>query len=426
MSKLVVITKGIAAAPRDLGDGWVTIGRAKDNFFQIDDASISDRHCEVRLRGDELLVRDLSSSSGTFMAGEKISEGTLKPGQTLRLGDVELQLAISVPAETQARSFTNRMLATRTVPGALKLATKIPSATESRPFNPAESGGTAAKKYQVLFVDDNPEFLEAFTGMCSVLSKQTWEVHSAASADQALAQLQHKPVDLVVLDINMPTVDGIQLLSIIGRRYFGVKIAVLTGKVTEANRAACLSGGAELFIEKAVSPDGIKRVFNMLNDLVSWTHHEGFSGALRQVHLQEVIQMECIGRHSSILEVRQQQMLGLIYIEAGTIIHAAVDALTGEPAFNRLLSLAGGEFKLKPFTAPPHRTIHSNWETLLMEAARYLDEETVTSKKPVEVPVQPASPSAIPTAGEPSALGGDFVVVATYDGEWKRTDESKK
>ena len=65
-------------------------------------------------------------------------------------------------------------------------------------------------------------------------------------------------------------------------------------------------------------------VFNMLNDLVSWTRREGFSGALRQVGLQEVIQMECIARHSSILEIRNEQMRGEIYIEAGAITHAAV------------------------------------------------------------------------------------------------------
>jgi len=176
-------------------------------------------------------------------------------------------------------------------------------------------------------------------------------------------------------------VDGIQLLGIINQRYPGLKIAVMTGSPTEGNRAASLSNGAELFIEKPVSPDGVRVVFNKLNDMMSWAHREGFSGALRQVSLQEVIQMECIGRHSSILEIRNQQLRGQIYIEAGAVTHAAVGTLVGEQAFYRLLSLKGGEFQVKPFKAPPQRTMHDRWEFLLMEAARVCDEETVLIRK---------------------------------------------
>jgi CheY-like chemotaxis protein len=424
MPKLVVINRTLTAMSHELGEKWVTVGRHDGNGFQLADPSVSGRHCELRVRGDELTVRDLQSTNGTFADGKKISEGVVKLGQSLRVGEVELRFEASAPVETAAGSFTSKLLSTKIPAGASKPA----PTKDDQPVVQPESGGVPAKKFQVLFVDDSLAFLESFTELCSVLSNQTWEIHTAASADRALAILQQSPVDLVVLDIGMPMVDGIQLLDIIGRRHAGVKIAVLTGKATEANRASCLSGGAELFIEKPVTPDGIKMVFNILNDLVSWTHREGFSGTLRQVHLQELIQMECIGRHSSILEVRNQQMLGQIYIEAGAVIHAVVGALTGEQAFNRLLSLAGGEFQLKPFQAPPQRTVQGNWESLLMEAARCFDEETVVTKKiPAEVSAQPAAPA--PATGEPTAPGDDFVVVATYDandGKWNPNDGPKK
>lgn len=439
MPKLVVITKGLVAAAHELGESWVTIGRADGNTFQIAATSVSGRHCEVRLRGEELVVRDLQSTNGTFVDGKKISEGTLRPGQTLRLGEVELVLEASAappaPVEAAGGSFTSKMLATKSAPAAAKPVEppKPAPAADLKPAMPPETSEATGKKFQVLFVDDSLAFLETFTELCSSLSNQTWEIHAAAAADRALAILQQHPIDLVVLDITMPMVDGIQLLGIIGRRYSGVKIAVMTGKATETNRATCLSGGAELFIEKPVSPEGIKMVFNMLNDLVSWTHREGFSGTLRQVHLQEVIQMECIGRHSSILEVRNQQMLGQIYIEAGAVTHAAVGTLTGERAFNRLLSLAGGEFQLKPFKAPPQRTVQASWENLLMEAARCFDEETVMIQKkptaPHPAPAKQPAPQTSPPADEHVALGDNIVVVATYDandGKWSPTDEPKK
>jgi pSer/pThr/pTyr-binding forkhead associated (FHA) protein len=64
----------------------------EDNTFQIAEPSVSSHHCEVLMRGEEVVVRDLNSTNGTFISGEKISESVLKPGQTLRLGQVELKL----------------------------------------------------------------------------------------------------------------------------------------------------------------------------------------------------------------------------------------------------------------------------------------------------------------------------------------------
>ena len=431
MSKLVVITKGLAAAELELGEKWVTIGRHDGNHLQIAATSVSGRHCEARLQGDELFVRDLQSTNGTFVDGKKISEGMLKSGQTLRLGEVELQLQTSAPVKNPGTSFTSKMLATKSESGPAKLAEppKPAAAAEIKPATQKESASGPSKKYQVLFVDDSLAFLESFTELCSVMSNRTWEIHTAPSADRALAILQQHTIDLAVLDIIMPMVDGLQLLGIIGRRYPGLKIVVMTGKANEANRASCLAGGAELFIEKPTTPEGIKMVFNMLNDLVSWTHREGFSGTLRQVTLQEVIQMECIGRHSSILEIRNQQTLGQIYIEAGVVTHAAVGMLTGEPAFNRLLSLKGGEFQLKPFSPPPQRTVQVGWEMLLMEAARHNDEETGIHLKPGAKISPPPPPAPMPSQVDHAVLGDDIVVVATYDpndGKWNPADGSKK
>jgi CheY-like chemotaxis protein len=430
MAKLVVITKGLSAASHELGGKWTTIGRADGNDFQIAEASISGRHCEVKLRGDELVVRDLQSTNGTFAGGQKISEGVVKPGQTLRVGEVELRFENSapVPEATPGTSFVTKMLATNTAANPPKPVAPAPaksaSAAEIKPAVAPGIPGAPVKKFQVLFVDDSLAFLETFTELCGVLSNQTWEIYSAASADRGLAILQEQQIDLVVLDIGIPMVDGIQLLGIISRRYPGIKIAVMTGKANENNRAICLAGGAELFIEKPVSPDGIKVVFNMLNDLVSWTHREGFSGTLRRVNLQELIQMECIGRHSSILEIRNQQMLGEIYIESGAITHATAGTLTGEDAFYKLLKLLGGEFQVKPFKAPPQRTVQIGWENLLMEAARTYDEETAfiaATRPPAPVEKNPPPPKV-----EHGVVGDDIVVVATYDGKWKPSDDSKK
>jgi pSer/pThr/pTyr-binding forkhead associated (FHA) protein len=92
MAKLVVLSAGMTGLAHELKVDKTTIGRVEDNSFQIAEASVSSHHCEILLRGEEVLVRDLNSTNGTFINGEKVTESVLKPGQTLRLGQIELRL----------------------------------------------------------------------------------------------------------------------------------------------------------------------------------------------------------------------------------------------------------------------------------------------------------------------------------------------
>ena len=223
---------------------------------------------------------------------------------------------------------------------------------------------------QVLFVDDEPDFLLMVKEIFGVLSAGHWCIHGASTTDAALELLKHQKLDLVVVDVNMPGLDGIQFLKILQEQHPGLKKVTLTAFVTEEKRTECLASGAELFIEKPKTTDGFKSVFAMLDDLISWLPRANSPGTQRRVSLQDVIQMECLGRNSSVLEVYNDQVLGRIYLEAGSLIHAAAADLIGERALQKLLTLPGGSFELVPFEAPAARTLHASWETLLAEAVR--------------------------------------------------------
>lgn len=92
MVKLVVLSAGMNGRTHELNVDKTTIGRVEDNTFQIADPSVSSHHCEILLRGSDVVIKDLNSTNGSFINGEKISESVLKPGQTLKLGQIELQL----------------------------------------------------------------------------------------------------------------------------------------------------------------------------------------------------------------------------------------------------------------------------------------------------------------------------------------------
>ena len=98
MAKLVILNQGMTGRAHELTVDRTTIGRVDDNTFHIADASVSSHHCEVHLRGAEIFIRDLNSTNGTIINNEKIAEAVLKPGQTLRLGQVELKLDTATEA----------------------------------------------------------------------------------------------------------------------------------------------------------------------------------------------------------------------------------------------------------------------------------------------------------------------------------------
>ena len=78
MAKLVIQNQGMTGRACELHTDRTTIGRVEDNTFQSADASVSSHHCEVHLRGSDIFIRDLNSTNGSFINGNKIEESILK------------------------------------------------------------------------------------------------------------------------------------------------------------------------------------------------------------------------------------------------------------------------------------------------------------------------------------------------------------
>jgi pSer/pThr/pTyr-binding forkhead associated (FHA) protein len=138
MPKLVVLSEGLTGRSYELTVDKTTIGRVEDNAFQIAEQSISSHHCEVLLKGGEVVVKDLNSTNGTYINGEKVAEKTLKPGQILRLGQVEIRLegdGTPTPAGDAAAAAKDKKKMdpnTRVIPRGVKL-------------NEFEQGGSGVK-----------------------------------------------------------------------------------------------------------------------------------------------------------------------------------------------------------------------------------------------------------------------------------------
>ena len=244
---------------------------------------------------------------------------------------------------------------------------------------------------QILLVDDDPVFTGLFKDFLLSHRPGAWVVHLADHYAPALACLKDNSIDLIVLDLGLPIMDGLQFLPLLKRTHPAVPVVMLTGQATPENRANSLKSGAALFLDKTEVAADLAKIYAALENIAA-TPTEGFRGMLRQVGLPDVLQMECLNRKSSVLEVTASNESGRIFIEDGSITHAESRAQQGEQALFQLLSLSGGEFHLRPFAKPPRRTIDGHWESLLMESARLRDEASGA-----------APPDSGATAADPNA-----------------------
>lgn len=86
----------------DLHAGSNRIGRNPANDHVVLDLSVSGFHCEITVQNEFIHIRDLGSTNGTFICGQRVQEGFLYAGNTLKLGGLELvvdssEIHIAIP-----------------------------------------------------------------------------------------------------------------------------------------------------------------------------------------------------------------------------------------------------------------------------------------------------------------------------------------
>ncbi len=108
MPRLVLLTEGFTGRSFELKADRSTVGRLEDNNFQIPAPSVSGHHCEILLKGNEVLVKDLDSTNGTFINGEQVTEQALQVGQTVRFGSVEARLEASAPTGATGKKVLDK------------------------------------------------------------------------------------------------------------------------------------------------------------------------------------------------------------------------------------------------------------------------------------------------------------------------------
>jgi DNA-binding NarL/FixJ family response regulator len=111
--------------------------------------------------------------------------------------------------------------------------------------------------YRLIIADDHQLLID---GLMAVLqTEEGWEVlEPVNNGRQLISRLSVEPVDLVLLDLNMPQLDGIQTLAVIRQRFPSVKVLVITNYNQPQLQAEIRKLGASGYLLKNVSAHSLK------------------------------------------------------------------------------------------------------------------------------------------------------------------------
>src|SRR5664279_1162110 len=228
------------------------------------------------------------------------------------------------------------------------------------------------RRPNILLADDDPDLLDMYREVLAQLPSRP-EIHTAASGALVIAMLEAEPFQLLICDLRMPKMDGLQVLAIVRRKYPQLRTVAMTAELDEQFRSRAYALGVDLFWHKPGSEQETKMFLECIESLLGRETEAGFRG-VQSKSLMDIIQLECISQSSSVLRITNGLLSGKIWIQNGELVDAEADDLRGEAAFQKILSWRAGNFEMLPAEPSRPRTIFNSYNALLLESAQAMDE----------------------------------------------------
>jgi CheY-like chemotaxis protein len=259
-------------------------------------------------------------------------------------------------------------------------------------------------RHKILILDDDPAFLDLYKEWLSALPSKP-EIHTATNGARAIALMESEAYRVLICDLKMPKMDGLQVLSIVRRRFPELRTVVMTGVEDEEFRTRAYALGVDLFWLKPDTHQNMQMFLECLESMLGRDSEGGFRG-IQSKSLMDILQMECLSQSSTVFRITRASQVGKIWILNGDLIDAETDGVRGEAAFRKILEWKSGSFETLPSEPERERTITKSVNALLLEVAQAIDEVS-----------GPGDPATAADAGNRKTVGR--IAALTREGaEW--------
>ena len=222
--------------------------------------------------------------------------------------------------------------------------------------------GQAFDHKHVLFADDDPASRRLVEKMLRSGAPGV-QVTCVGDGAQALAVLDREPVDLLITDLAMPVLGGVELILQVIRRHLSVSLLVVSGQKDPQAESRALLCGALAYFEKPLRSElFVSCVCNLLTTGSRPAPLEVVSLA----GLARIISME---RKTCALRVTLPDQQGLLMFVAGELVDARQGELDGLAAAQRILAWNAPSVALEPLVHACKQTIDTSLSELLRTSA---------------------------------------------------------
>jgi len=220
-----------------------------------------------------------------------------------------------------------------------------------------------------------------------------YTVLTAANGEEGLQVLgQWAQIDLMMTDINMPKMGGLELITKVKQAYPALPIIVMTAFVTPKIQSEVERRRIITYIEK---PFQFEQLLQKTEEVLTKnTGRKGFRGDVLVFGLVDIIQLYCFSKVQAALTVKREttqgEEQGTIYFQNGGIIGAVCGKIEGERAFHYIMGWKKGGFNTRYGVMMKERNITTNWEALLMQTMQLVDEQELANELSANTASSPA------------------------------------
>ena len=217
-----------------------------------------------------------------------------------------------------------------------------------------------APSHKILVIDDEPPIRKLLR---MGLASQGYDVLDAPSGKAALELLADRP-DLVILDLGLPDVDGLELLRTLRQRQESLPIVVLSSRGDEAGKVAALDLGADDYVTK---PFGMDELFARIRAALRHrlqVHGERPVFQVGELSVDLVRRIVRLGDNEVRLSPKEYELLRLLVQHAGKVLthRLLLQELWDEPTDTQYLRVYVRQLRRK-IEADPERPQYLLTET---------------------------------------------------------------
>jgi DNA-binding response OmpR family regulator len=217
----------------------------------------------------------------------------------------------------------------------------------------------------------------------------------ARSVEEAVARVEDLPVDLFIVDINLPDGSGLDFLWGMAAAHPDAEAIVMTATPLPEHTEHSAALGVLHLLEKPIKiPVLLGHVRDALGAAKSVRASKDFRATLERVTPVDLIQLKCLTRANTVIEFHSEGKTGRIRFEDGEVADASTDARRGVEALFEIIRWRRGQISERTTAGFSERTINVPWHHLLMDAAQQADEQLGAAQASQESPSSDEPPSS--------------------------------